>query len=86
MQEWQQALLETGEAWEHDGVADGEACPIIGPVDETFLERMMLVFMDLVSGSLVFEEVAEDRTSTTWYALAEARLEALEVGVLSLVS
>lgn len=45
----------------------------------------MLVFMDLVSGSLLFEEVAEDRTSPTWYALVEARLEALGVGVVSLV-
>jgi hypothetical protein len=37
------------------------------PGDETFLERMMLVFMDLVSGYLVFEEVAEDRTYQIWY-------------------
>jgi hypothetical protein len=66
-QEWQQVLLETAEAWEHDGVADGEACPVIGAVDATFLERMRLVFMDLVSGSLVFEEVAEDRTYNIWY-------------------
>jgi hypothetical protein len=42
--------------------------------------------MDLVSGYLLFEEVAEDRTYTTWYALVEARLEALGTGVLSLVS
>jgi hypothetical protein len=86
MQELQQALLETAEAWEHDGVADGKACPIIGAVDETFLERMMLVFMDLISGYLLFEEVAEDRTYATWYALVEARLEVLGVGVLYLVS
>jgi len=47
---------------------------------------MMLVFMDLVSGYVLFEEVAEDRTYTTWYALVETRLEALGVGVLYLVS
>src|SRR6266568_1720858 len=35
---------------------------------------------------LLFEEVAEDRTYTTGYALVEARLEALGVGVLYLVS
>ena len=40
---------------------------IIGAVDETFLQRMMLVFIDLVSGYLVFEEVAEDRPYDTWY-------------------
>jgi hypothetical protein len=86
MQALEHVLLETAEAWEHEGIAAGEVRPIIGAVDETFLERMMLVFMDLVSGYLLFEEVAEDRTSTTWYALVEARLEALGVGVLYLVS
>ena len=29
--------------------------------------------MDLVSGSLVFEEVAEDRPYDTWHTLAAAR-------------
>jgi hypothetical protein len=79
-------LLETAAAWEREGIAAGEVRPIIGAVDETFLERMMLVFMDLVSGYVLFEEVAEDRTYTTWYALVETRLEALGVGVLYLVS
>ena len=79
-------ILETATAWEHEGIAAGEGRPIIGAVDETFLERMMLVFMDLVSGYLLFEEVAEDRSYDTWHALVEARLEALGVGVLYLVS
>ncbi len=47
---------------------------------------MMLVFMDLISGYLVVEEVAEDRTYATWYTLVEARLKTLGTGVLSLVS
>jgi len=80
------AMLETTEAWERDGVAAGEMREIIGAVDETFLQRMMLVFIDLVSGYLVFEEVAEDRTYDTWYALAETRLETLGTEVLYLVS
>jgi hypothetical protein len=86
MQALEHVLLETAAAWEREGVATGEVRPISGAVDETFLERMMLVFMDLVSGYLVFEEVAEDRTYPTWYALVEARLEALGVGVVYLVS
>jgi hypothetical protein len=80
------ALLETTEAWERDGVAAGEMREIIGAVDETFLQRMMLVFIDLVSGYLVFEEVAEHRTYDTWYALVEPRLETLGTEVLYLVS
>ena len=46
----------------------------------------MVVFMDLVSGYLVVEEVADDRTYETWYTLVEARLEALGGRVLYLVS
>src|SRR5713101_2016475 len=80
------AILETTAAWEHDGVAAGEMREIIGAVDETFLQRMMLVFIDLVSGYLLFEEVAEDRTYATWHTLVETRLKTLRGGVLYLVS
>jgi hypothetical protein len=80
------AILATTAAWEHDGVAAGEMRKIIGAVDETFLERMMLVCMDLASGYLVCEEVATDRTYDTWHALVKARLETLGVGVLYLIS
>jgi len=79
-------ILATAAAWEHEGRAEHEGRPIIGAVDETFLERMMLVCMDLVSGYLLCEAVAEDRSSDTWHALVEARLEALGAGGLSLVS
>ena len=47
----------------------------MGAVDETFLERMILVFMDLTTGYLLLEEVAEDRTYVTWKALVEERLK-----------
>ena len=80
------AILETTEAWEHDGGAAGERREIIGAVDETFWQRRMLVCIALVSGSLLFEEGAENRTDDTWYALGEPRLETLGTGVLSLVS
>ena len=62
MQALEHALLETAAAWEQEGIAAGEVRPIIGAVDETFLERMMLVFMDLATGYLLLEEVAEDRS------------------------
>ena len=86
MQALEAAILETTAAWEHEGVATGEMREIIGAVDETFLQRMMLVFMDLVSGYLVFEEVAEDRSCATWQALVEERLKVLGTEVLYLVS
>src|SRR5687768_12901961 len=43
-------LRETATAWEKDGIAHGERRPVIGAVDETFLQHMMLVFMDLATG------------------------------------
>jgi hypothetical protein len=62
----EQLLLETAAAWEQDGIAHGEIRPVIGAVDETFLQRMMLVFMDLASGYVLMEEVTADRSFDTW--------------------
>jgi hypothetical protein len=59
---------------------------MIGGVDETFLERMMVVFQDVPTGYLVLEDVAADRTFATWKALVDARLKALGTEVLSLGS
>ncbi len=86
MQTLEAALLETAGAWEQDGQTQGEVRELIGAVDETFLERLLLVFMDLPTGYLLLEEGAEDRTYATWKALVEERLRALGAHVLSLVS
>lgn len=86
MQVLEQAILETTQAWEHEGISQGQVGPIIGAVDETFLQCMMLVFMDLASGYLVFEESAADRTYNTWHARVTTRLETLGTRVFYLVS
>ena len=86
MQVLETALLETAGRWEKDGVAAGEVREIIGAVDETFLEQMILVFQDVRTGYIVQEEVADDRTYTTWKAVVEARLTALGAEVWYLVS
>jgi hypothetical protein len=86
MQTMEAALLETAGRWEKDGVAAGEVREIIGAVDETCLEQMMLVFQAVSTGYIVQEEVADDRTYTTWKAGVEARLTALGTEVLSRVS
>jgi hypothetical protein len=80
------ALLETAETWAQIGWADGEVREIIGAVDATFLARMMLIGLDLRTGSLLLAEVAADRPYATWQALVEERLTALRSGVRSLVS
>src|SRR5262249_59023029 len=51
-----------------------------------FLQRLMLVFLDLASGYLLMEKVAVDRTYDTWDGLVKARLKTFGVGVLYLVS
>jgi Family of unknown function (DUF6399)/IclR helix-turn-helix domain len=79
-------ILDTAAAWEQEGIAHGEIRPIIGAVDETFLQRMMLVFMDLASGYLLMEEVAVDRTYDTWYGCINERLKTFGIGVSYLVS
>src|ERR687887_1766592 len=79
-------LLDTAAAWEKDGIAHGEIRPVIGAVDETFLQRMMLVFMDLATGYLLMEEVTADRSFDTWYDRANDRLTTLGTEVLYLVS
>jgi hypothetical protein len=66
MQRVERTLMETAAAWEQDGSDHGEIRPIIGAVDETFLQRMMLVCMDWASGYLGLEEVAVHRTYETW--------------------
>jgi hypothetical protein len=86
MQTLEATIMETTAAWEQEGGAGGEMREIIGAVDETFFERMMLVFQDLATGYLLREEVADDRTFATWKALVDERLEVLGTRVLSLVS
>jgi hypothetical protein len=86
MQALEAVLLETAGRWEKDGVAAGEVREIIGAVDETFLEQMMLVFQDVSTGYIVQEEVADDRSYATWKTAVNARLTALGTEVLYLVS
>ncbi len=79
-------ILETAAAWEKEGIAHGEIRPVIGAVDETFLQRMMLVFMDLATGYVLMEEVAADRSFATWFTRANERLTTLGTEVLYMVS
>jgi hypothetical protein len=79
-------LLETAAAWEKDGIAHGEIRPVLGAVDETFLQHMMLVFMDLAMGYVLMEEVAADRSFDPWFDRANERLMTFGTEVLSLVS
>jgi hypothetical protein len=82
----EQIILETTAVWEQQGMAHGERRPSIGAVDATCLPRMMLVCMDLASGSLLLEEMAVHRPYDTWDGVGKARRKTFGVAVSSLVS
>src|SRR5919199_7002145 len=86
MHNLERIILETAATWEKEGSAHGAIRPGIGAVDETFLQRLMLVFMDLATGYLLMEEVAADRSFDTWYDRANERLTTFGTEVLYLVS
>jgi len=86
MHDLEKAILDTAEAWEQKSVADGKKRSVIGAVDETFLQEMMLVFMDLPSGYLLFEKISDNRRYDTWQAFVAARLANLGAVVQYLVS
>jgi hypothetical protein len=86
MQKVEVTLVEMGQRWEQEGVESGKVREIVGGVDETFLQLLMLVFLDLPTGYLILEEVAEDRSYDTWQKWVKERLETLGTDVLYLVS
>lgn len=60
------------------GQKGGKKRDIVASGDETwFDDKLVLVLMDLVSGYLVVEEEAEDRSYATWEAKTQPRLKAL---------
>jgi len=79
-------MLATAGAWAQDGRAAGQGRERIGAVDATCLAHVLVVFLDVPTGSLRREASADDRTSTTWNAVGDERRTALGTSVLSLVS
>jgi hypothetical protein len=88
MSKMEELLAEFGRMQEEKqrqkGGAGGE---IVGSGDETWFNgKILLVLMDLVSGYLVMEEEAEDRSYETWDAKAQSRLQQLGLTVRHFVS
>jgi hypothetical protein len=82
----EKTMLETAHAWEQEGTTTGAVRDLMGAGDATCLEHMMLVFMDLPSGSVLVEAVAAARTYATWKAVVDERLKTLGTTGLSRVS
>jgi len=60
---------------------------VVAGLDETFFGNfMILVFMDLRSGYLLLEDIADDRCYETWYQKVSPRLESLGIEVNHAIS
>ncbi len=88
MRQMEELLVEYGRIQEENQRQKGEAeREIVGSGDETWFNgQMLLVLMDLVSGYLVMEEEAQDRSYETWDAKAQSRLGQLGLTVRHFVS
>jgi hypothetical protein len=84
----EELLVEFGRMQEEKQRQEGGAGrEIVGSGDETWFNgQMLLVLMDLVSGYLVLEEEAEDRSYKTWETKAQSRLQQLGLTVRHFVS
>lgn len=88
MSKMEELIVEFGQMQEEKQRQKGEAGKeIVGSGDETWFNgQMLLVLMDLVSGYLVMEEEAEDRSYETWDAKAQSRLQQLGLTVRHFIS
>ena len=69
------------------GQKGGKKRDIVAGGDETWLgDKMVLVLMDLVSGYLIVEEEAQDRSYATWEAKTQPRLKALGLQACHFIS
>jgi len=59
---------------------------IVGGVDETFFEEMILVLMDLSSGFIFFEEASDNRTYKTWFEKTKLAVQNFNLDIQYFVS
>jgi hypothetical protein len=78
--------LATAPGWEKEGLAQGERRPVMGAVDETFVQRRRLVCLDVATGAVVRAEGAAARRFDPWAARANDRLTTCSPAVVSLAS
>ncbi len=79
-------IIEYGQVHQAQGAKACGAKEIVGGVDETFFEQMVLVMLDLPSGYLIMEEFSGQRTFKSWQEKAEVALQSLTVQVRYVVS
>ena len=83
MPAWEAARRERAAAWAQEGGASGAVREVLGAVEATCWERLVLVCLARATGSLRREAVADDRPSPTGKAVVEERRKGLGTGVRS---
>ena len=87
IQQMEEAMIIFQQMQEEEQRKEGKERDVVAAGDETwFNDKLILVLMDLVSGYLIMEEEAENRSYDTWEAKARARLEALGLHVRQFIS
>jgi len=61
-----QEMLEEYQKSQQAKQVSAKSLKIVGGADETFFDKMLIVFMDLASGYIFVEDTAEDRCYETW--------------------
>ena len=63
-----------------------ELLKVVAGVDETFFEKMILIFMDLSSGYIFFEEESQDRSYETWMEKVQSIVKKFGIKIEYIVS
>jgi len=81
-----QDLLEEYEKEQKSQKMPENILKIVGGVDETFFDMMVLVFMDLASGFIFVEEASDDRCYDTWKDKVQSIIDKYGIKIKYLVS
>ena len=82
----EELINQYGEEMEKRGLAASPNQEIVGAADETFFDKMILVFLDLPSNYLLLEEMSDKRDALTWNEKVNKALKSMNVRVRYLVS
>ncbi len=86
-QQIEELIIEYGAKYQEEAAKKSGTLQIVGGVDETFFnDIMVLVMLDLSTGYMLCEEVASNRTYDTWKEKIEAALGKMKIKVRFLVS
>ncbi len=79
-------LLDEFQKKQEERLPSNKSLKMVGGIDETYFEEMILVLMDLASGYLFVEEKSDDKSYETWLEKAEKVAEKYNIDFKFFVS